>query len=208
MLTLIDEQDLYARLIAHDPTASADLAIVFLDSLTDWLIQHNPSIDPHICSTAAEDAILAVIGDPRIYSPDRQSLKVFLRVSASGDLKNLLRSERRHGQRRARIEAVEQSPTAGKYLMDVESDPALIVERVERIEETYAAMRAVPAGIREGLSPAELTVIELLRMNERRTVVYAEALGLADQPRDIQRREVKRVKDRLKKRIERAGQGS
>ena len=44
-----------------------------------------------------------------------------------------------------------------------------------------------------------------MRLGERKTAAYALALGIADRPAAEQRREVKRVKDRLQKRLERAG---
>ena len=40
---------------------------------------------------------------------------------------------------------------------------------------------------------------------ERRTAVFAAAVGLSDRSLREQAQEVKRVKDRIKKRIERAG---
>ena len=46
---------------------------------------------------------------------------------------------------------------------------------------------------------------ELMGEGERRTAVFARALGLEDRPPGEQEREVKRVKDRIKKRMQRAG---
>ena len=191
---------LHARLLAgaEDPTAPADLAVAYLDRLIDWLIARNPRADPDDCAAAAGDAILALIKNPASYRPERQRLEVYLRISATGDLRNLLRAERRHSSRRAAWEAVELSPAAGKYLRDEAGDPAWLLERGEDVP-------SIPARVRERLTPAEAQVLELMLRGERRTEVYAAALGLADRPLPEQRREVKRVKDRLKKRLERAG---
>src|SRR5215510_13885735 len=100
---------LYERLLADNPTSSVDLANTFLNPLANWLIEHNPRIDSHLYETAAEDAILGLIKNPVTYKPERQTLEVYLRISASGDLKNLLRSEMRHSERKAYWEAVEHS---------------------------------------------------------------------------------------------------
>jgi len=197
----VDEgRALHERLVAGDPTAPADLANTFLDRLANWLILHNPGVDPHICNTAAEDAILALIRNPASYRPEKQSLEVYLRMSASGDLKNLLRSERRHVSRRMSWEVVELSPAAGNCLWDEDSDPARIVARADDEKRP-----PLPSGLQETLTREESQVLELMLEGERRTEVYAAVLGLTNRPILEQRLEVKRVKDRLKKRLERAG---
>ena len=195
---------LHARLLAGDPVAPADPAEAYLDPLATWLARQNPGVtDPHLCTVAAGEAIIALIAAPGSYDPTRRSLAGYLRMSAQGDLRNLLRTERRHAARRASLEAVELSPRAGKELWDVESDPARIVERaiVEREAElTVDSLPSLP-----GLTPQETAVLALLRQGERRTIAYARLLGLDRLPVAEQRREVKRVKDRLQKRLMRAG---
>lgn len=199
---------LHARLLAgaDDPTAPSDFAVAYLERLIGWLIEHNPRADPDDCATAAEDAILTLVKNPATYKPERQKLEVYLRLSASGDLKNLLRSERRHSRRRADLEAVEHSPVMGKYLQDVENDPALLVERRED-EQWNTTKPNVPPAVRAGLTPEEARALALMLLGERKTAAYALALGITHRPVDEQRREVKRVKDRLTKRLERAGGG-
>ena len=61
--------------------------------------------------------------------------------------------------------------------------------------------------MREGLSDAESRALDLLLDGERKTAVFAEALGIGHLPMKDQRAEVKRVKDKLKKRIERETRG-
>jgi len=50
-------------------------------------------------------------------------------------------------------------------------------------------------------------VIELMLHGERRTAVFAEAMGVAHLGKDEQKRMVKRKKDQLKKRLQRLGIG-
>ena len=64
---------LYERLLAEDPTAPSDLAVTYLDRLTTWLIARNPGVHPNDCATAAGDALLALIKNPRTYKPERQT---------------------------------------------------------------------------------------------------------------------------------------
>ncbi|GAC1639433.1 MAG: hypothetical protein NVS4B2_28880 [Chloroflexota bacterium] len=196
---------LHRRLLEGDVVASSEVAMAYLDWLAEWVIARNPSVDRHLCETAAEDALLGLMRRPASYKPERASLEAYLRMSASGDLKNALRSEARRRQRQANLEAVELSPDMRKYLQDGDGDPARIVEirewRDERMRETIA----VPQAVLDGLSPQEREVLELMHIKERKTEIFAAVLGISHLPPDDQRSEVKRVKDRLTKRVERAG---
>jgi len=200
-----EERALHQRLLAEDPIAPSDLAVTYLDGLTHWLVTHNSSaLDPHTCATAAADAIITLIKNPHTYHPARAGLEAYLRMSAQRRLQNLLRSERRHSSRKATWDAVEVSPEMGKYLRDEESDPALIVLRHDAEQEVARQLSAVPASVRARLTPQEEMVCELMREKERKTAVYAAVLGLTNLPPAQQRRDVKRVKDRLAKRLGRA----
>jgi RNA polymerase sigma-70 factor (ECF subfamily) len=196
---------LHQRLLDGDRTASSDLAVAYLDWLAVRLSRANSRIPTDICDTAAEDAILNLIDHPHTYDATRGALTAYLWMSASGDLKNLLRAERRHNAHRAAWDVVELSPEAGKYLWDEDSDPARILDRREDNMEHQAALAPRMAAAREGLSAGEAAALELLRQGERKTAPYAAALGITDLPEAEQRQQVKRVKDKLKKRLERAG---
>ncbi len=196
---------LYERLLAGDPTAPSDFAVAYLDCLTDWLVKHNWStLHPNDCATAAGEAILALIKNPKTYNPKRQTLEVYLRKSAQGDLMNILRSERRHRKGRADWEAVEHSSAAGKYLGDEETNPEFVLERRQEEARTTINLPSVPESVQAGLTSEEEKVLELIQMRERRTAVYAVALGISQLSFGEQKKEVKKVKDRLKKRLERA----
>ncbi|HLH22128.1 MAG TPA: hypothetical protein VK066_06375 [Chloroflexota bacterium] len=196
---------LHQRLLDGDPVASSDLAGAYLDWLATWLTHVNPHDEPHMCNTAAEDAILGLIKRPEAYNPAKLGLEAYLRMAAKRDLQNLRSRERRHSQHRADLAAVELSPRAGKYLSDADEDPARIVERRE--EDMANATELAPRleAARDGLSDEEAAALELLRQGKRETPPYAAALGITHLPLAEQRRQVKRVKDKLKKRLERAG---
>jgi RNA polymerase sigma-70 factor (ECF subfamily) len=198
---------LHCRLLAGDPVAPSDLAMAYLEHLAGWLVRRHPGIEDSSCWEAAEEAIIALSKQPEAYQPERGTLDNYLRMSASGDLKNLLRAERRHRERRADWGAVELSPAQGKYLQDQGSDPARIVELQEMVMERLADRARVTQAMAEGLTPEEARVLALMQEKERKTAVYAAALGIAHLPLQEQRVAVKRVKDRLTKRIERSGVG-
>jgi RNA polymerase sigma-70 factor (ECF subfamily) len=191
---------LLVRLRSGDPTAPSDLVVAYLDDLARWLQGRNPAVSAEECLTAAEDALLALIKNPTSFDPKRSSLLGYLRMSASGDLKNQWRAERRHVWRKTSLEDVELSPGEGKYLRDGEADPA---QRLEVREWSLMSAKVIGA-LRAKLSPEERRVMDLMLEGERKTRAYAEALGLSGLPAPEQKREVKRVKDRLKKRLERS----
>jgi hypothetical protein len=197
---------IHLRLLANDPVAPADLACAFLEPLVNWLVRNNASVDPHICATAAENAILNLIKNPNSYDPDRSMLPAYLRMSAKGDLLNLLKQETRHRLRNVALELVELSSGSGK-LIQKGSDPAEIIQAEEDLAELESrfAEPLIPESVLANASVHEAKVIELMRQGERKTSVFAETLGIGHLPSKQQKREVKRVKDRLKRRIERAG---
>jgi len=171
----------------------------YLDDLADWLEKRFHKEHPNDCLTAAQDAILVFIKNPMSYDPDKKSLKNYFRMSAAGDMPNLLEKERRHSDRRVHTELSE--PIIEKHLQDEEADPPRVLQRRAEKAEVEARVRSlIPDWLAVGSTPEEIQVVGLMRIGEHRTRVYAAALGLAHLPFRDQQEEVKRVKDRLKKR--------
>lgn len=192
--------DIHARLCAGDPVASAELAEAFIDPLTAWLVRTNPRIDEHLCVQAAEDAILSLIDTPTSYDPRRGALDAYLRMSARGDLRNALESERRHGSRGESLDVIELLGS-DRNLYQEESDPARIVERED--DERELLRRLLPAEVVSTFSWEERWILELMRQGERRTSAFARVLAITHLPQADQQREVKRAKDRIKRRLQR-----
>ena len=203
-----DEQSLHRRLVDGDPTAPVDLARLFLDSLIAWLIAKNRiSVPEDMCVEAAGDALIALMKSPKSFNPARgKRLAAYLRMSAQGDLRNILRREGRHYQNHTSLKDVELSPEAGKYL--AVNDDALL--SLERQEDNAQATLTVIAPVRKGLSEAEMRALDLPLQGEWKTalLLLPRTLGIGHLPTNVQRTEVKRVKDKLKKRIERETNGN
>jgi hypothetical protein len=199
-----DEQSLHQRLQAGDATASADLASVFLDYLVRWLRRVNQaSVSTDLCRDAAVDALVSLIKSPASFKPERGTrLAAYLRMSAQGDLRNILQREERYHH--LRLEDVEHSAQARKYL-SVDEDP---LQSLEREEQSADATRTIVGPVRDGLSEGESRALDLLLEGERKTIVFAEAMGIAHLPAKLQRAEVNRVKNKLKKRIQRETSGN
>jgi hypothetical protein len=203
-VAVAEDVALHQRLLANDPVAPSDLLSKYLDDLADWLIAHNRRVDPHDCTTAAEDALLALIKSPASYKPDRGGLRGYLQMSATGDLRNLLESARRHAGRNVSLELVELSRDAGKLAQE-DADPAdIVADREGKVPESIG-LPALPEAVRATFTREEQQVRQLMWRGERSTAAYAVVLNIVDRPLEEQRQEVKRVKDRLKKRLQRAG---
>ncbi len=179
--------DVHRRLCAGSRTATAELCAAYLPYLLAWLERVEPRADPHLRTQAAEDALLKLAQVPWSYRPERGGLATYLRMSARCDLSNAERSERRHHRLRISLAIVEDSPQAGKYLG----------------REDAAPIEPIPA--LQGLDEKERRVLELIAEGERRTEAFAAVLELSNLSPAEQFGEVKRAKDRIKKRARRAG---
>jgi hypothetical protein len=191
---------LHLLLLGMAPDASADVCEAYLGPLLHWLAGKAPAVDPDLRQTAAHEALIKYFNNPTSYDPGRASLATYLRMAARGDLWNLLRGEARHHLHRVTWSVVEDDEEGGN-LSGREEEPVLRLEREEETAQGQAFLRAVEARCTE----AERGVLELLLAGERQTSAYAAALGVGGLPVAEQEREVKRVKGRLKKRLERGG---
>ena len=195
-----DERALHARLLRRDPTAPADLAGRFLAPIVAWL-QQQPQFqreDPDLLETVAIDLILQVGEHPERYDPDRLSLPAYLRMAARADVLNELDSRRRRSRYLVPIEDVELLPPARNSAWEQADDPAdAVLEALDR--EKVLAMR-------HQFSDQDWECVLLLIDGERRTEPYAAILGLGGVSPNAQANEVKRVKDRLRRRFRRLWQ--
>lgn len=198
-LSAEDALCLHRRLLERDPVGPADFAAAFLKPLIAWLQTTHAGVDPMACEEAADEAIVGLLNNPTAYDPDRLGVEAFLRMAAQRDLLNLLRKERRHHRNRRDLKVVEHASADGKYLMR-EDDPSLPLQIEEAKEH-----RTPPDALWQPLTDVERRFWEQMEQGEWRTPAFAIILGITHLPASEQRREVKRVKDRLKKRLERSG---
>ncbi|HKI35489.1 MAG TPA: hypothetical protein VKA46_26775 [Gemmataceae bacterium] len=190
---------LHLSLYDPDPVAVAEVCRAYIGALERWAEQTFRRVDPHLRQTAIHDALFDYVRRPQTYDADRHpDLAAFLRMATHRDLLNGRRREARHHRGRVPWLDVELGEDAGNIL-GREEEPLLSLERAEAVEQSHALLRL----LREGFTPPERRVFDLMLAGERATGVFAEALGLESQPAAEQEREVKRVKDRIKKRLER-----
>jgi hypothetical protein len=185
----------HARLIDRDPTAPSDLVVSYLSPLVDWLLRTYPRHDGALLETVAIDLLLDVGRRPEQYDPDRLSLFAYLRMAARRDVTNALEKERRRAAHQVPWEDVELRPPARNSTWTSASDPAdAVIEVLDR--EKVLAMR-------EQFDDRDWACVLLILDGERHPEPFAALLGLHDRPREEQGREVKRAKDRLKKKLRR-----
>jgi hypothetical protein len=189
-------RQVHERLLRGDPTASAECAEAVIGPLTKRLEERFTKLrGSDLVADAVTDAVFGYLTRPDQYDPARRSLPGFLAMAAEGDLKNALAKRRRRQAKEVAFDDVDLEVLAGN--------------RLEGIDE--------PGGegdlgeIRSGIGALfddsrDRQVAELVLDRERSMEPFARILGLEGLPIDERRREVKRHKDRVKKRLERYGQ--
>ena len=201
-----EQTRIYEGLLAGDAASPYDLFSAFFLPLTGALIKKLHDLrEPDVVENAVMDTLQNFPSKLSLYDPSRGKLWSYLYADAHGDILNELARLRRIEQRRdqAGLGSVEDSLPDRNT--DVEADA---LERIEpRINDFLppgVEMDTVLAQVRSILvNPDDERILLLMLDGERRTEPYAEALGIADRPIDEQRRDVKRHKDRIGKRLTR-----
>lgn len=186
---------LHARLLARDPTAPSDLAVRHLELLTSWLLRTVRDLDPHVVEEIAIDLILSVAERPEQYDPEKSPLATYLRMAASGDVRN----KRVSLGRRARHEMSDDDVELAARVRNIPMDADDAVETLARRERESRLATA----IRDRCNEEEWQVLLLMMDRERHTSAFAAILGVTHLSELEQAREVKKVKDRLTKRLRR-----
>jgi RNA polymerase sigma-70 factor (ECF subfamily) len=190
-------RQVHDRLLQGDPTASADCAGAVIGPLTKRLERRFPELrGSDVLADAVTDAVFSYLKRPEQYDPSKRGLLGYLAMAAEGDLKNALAKGRRRKEMELPLEDVDLDTVAGNMVVGP-GDPAGEVD-VEEIRSGVSAMFD---------DPRDRQLAELVLDGERSVDLFARILKLENLPIDEQRREVKRHKDRIKKRLERYGQG-
>lgn len=186
---------LHQRLLDDDPVATVDFFEMTVLALERYLRYQFPSIgpgvDPDIYILATHDALTDYFKNPRKYDPARSGLMTYLRLAAKRDLQNLLRKESRHAIGRTSLDSVEFDTSDGNDVAEMVADG---IDALRLSDE-----------MTQGMTTTERDVFFLMVEGERSTQAAAAALNIEHLPVRDQVREVKRVKDRIKKRIQRRG---
>src|SRR5919204_5929390 len=182
------EQDELHRAIVGgtDPTATARAFELLLEPLNVRLRFRWPNMSQDELESWAIDALIAYLENPARYDPKKSALLTYLVMDADGDIKNAYSSAQ---------------ATRERFVGDVEDEASRRNETTDD-EKFNLDDRALYARLREAFpDERDRKVIELMLQNVRETAAYADVLGVAHLPSAQQAAEVKRVKDRIKKRL-------
>jgi len=184
-----DIDGLHARLSHGDTSAVDELARRFIDALPKHLRRRYRRAPIDLVTDACEDAILNYLARPHKYDPSfGVPLGTFLLLAADRNLRNLLEADRRRRSRETRY-----ATQCNNYLTP--ANPFRIAD------PDVGSVQLVLSAIEPG--PEREALIAWMR-GERRTTAFALTLNLSHLPTSEQRREVKRFKDRMIKRLGRA----
>ncbi len=189
----------HQRLLDGDPVASADLYELLLDPLVRALRRRWPDASwAEAVEDAAVDALVQHIRAAERYDPARASLLGWLVWQANADLINVYRSAQRQFERNVEIASQLRNEDEARFLDTVGGAS----DRYPVLENTgmWGRIRAAFPDRRE----REL-IWRCWVEGERSTEVAAAVLGLSSLPFAEQRRQVKSVKDRIRKQLQRMG---
>lgn len=199
-------ETLHQKLVDGDPTAPAQIAAVFLPVVVKALLRNYPGLhDPHLIDTAADEAIMNYLGRPSQYDPRKLSLRGFLFMSARRDLLNALREQQIPGLPR------QKDPDSPKKIQVVELD-ALDWEQETEVDDSSLSIEEQVEILTSPILPklealfssaADREILTLMLDGVRDTSEFSAVLDITELPIPAQEAEVKRHKDRIKKRIQR-----
>lgn len=205
MATATDfDRALWQRLLDGSPTASAEAAELYLAPLVQAVrARHREVQDQDWLVDAATDALLDFTERPATYDPEKLPLLSFLTMAANRDLLNRIDKEGRRSRRVVSLSAVADHGSARNRAWEPATEDDLDLDRLDADPARQALLRRALA---EFPDPRDRQLLGLMLDGERKTGPYAAILGIEGQDVDTQRREVKRHKDRLKKRLARLGE--
>lgn len=187
---------IYQALLRGEPTASRNLVNAFSGQLYAILKHRYSVLSPEAVQDAVHDALLALITRPERFNPARGSLINYLVHIGTNKLNDQLRTFRRRARELAVGGSVE--------LAEVEANAYGGAGTEEWAAPAGADLRSpeVEALLLEILpDPRDRCIWEFIC--EGRTAVsdFAQMLEIAHLPPEDQRRQVKRHRDRVQKRV-------
>jgi len=199
------QNDIHQRIVSGNPTAFSELCEQILDHLVDHLLkQESGRNNEALCVEVATDTLLKYEQNPDKYNPSKGlSLVGYLRMDARGDLKNALDKEIRRSKKLVAFEDPDVAERIGSrnYVQEA--------TELDEWAEELTGQTAIDLikELEDELDDIEKRIVaDWIIDGKRDTESIAEILGITGQPIDYQRDEVKKAKDRLKKKLTRFGE--
>jgi hypothetical protein len=175
-------------LIEADDYATHQIFDLYYGPLIDWLRGRFPAVSWDRLEEAAALCMTDLMHQPLRFDPQQKSLRGYLCMAARSDLLNILRRDGKLHQE----EPVFWNSLADRVAVGLAAgngDGGELLAALERFQAT--------------LDDVDRLALNLMLDEERRTHCYVEACGLEHVAREDQPTEVKKLKDRLKKRLKR-----
>lgn len=198
-------KEIHERLLANDPIAPAELAEQTVDILVRKLTaKYHYLNDQSLIYDAVSDAILGYIKSPRQFNPSKRGLLGYLQMAAEGDLKNALSKISRRHKREIVSDDVELTLLGGN--ISLRRDFMANDNSTRKEEQNHNEVKNAIYTLFD--NPKDVKIAEMMMDGERSTTAFAAVLGIQELNDIEQKSEVKRHKDRIKKRLERCLKGS
>lgn len=185
---------LHEELLAGDVTAPSRMAELLLPALKRRFAGRRDLEWPEIESLIGESITKYVLG-PESYDPSKSPLLAYLYRDVRGDILNAIEKRKRRREEELDQPHVEDKGARGNPTLEDE-----VLDRLDPLDLPPEQVDAVLAKVGQ-LSVEDREFLCLRASGVRSTQAYAAVLGITHLPVEQQRREVKRVKDRLDKRL-------
>ena len=181
------------------PTAFAQLSEIALPHLVTFLQHEFRQIETHLQETAAIDSLLTYHAAPQKFDPDKLTLFAYLRMAARHDLLNAI--DRSNRQRRPLLD-IDEPAIQNQLITEPNSDTDhLLLD--QWLGDDDSTNETMLHQFEATLDTTDRQLFLLMLNGVRETAPYAEIMQLELLPVSKQRREVKRAKDRLTKKLTR-----
>jgi DNA-directed RNA polymerase specialized sigma24 family protein len=176
---------LHERIVCGDAAARNELLEVLTPRTEQYLrrLRFRGS-NGDLVHDAAVDALMDYIAAPHRFDPGKCPLRKFIELAGRRNLLNALRAERRLAARHAALAHV-------------------VVTMIDYSARPYFLSRSCLHTVLKGFSRDELQVLKLWLDGERATTAFAQALSLCHLAREEQRQIVRRMKERVVRRLHR-----
>ncbi|MDA1273485.1 MAG: hypothetical protein O2960_05470 [Verrucomicrobia bacterium] len=181
---------LHGRILEGRESAGEALAELAYAPLRTWLRTKYPKADADLIAGASAKAIMDYLQQPERYDPSRKmTLEGFIRQAAWRKASNLTRDLKLRNQ--------------WEVLQDPECFTLFETEPVNEPEEGWEQSEAWFEEFLKGLNESDRQVIELICEGTSDRSLFVEVLELGDRSEAEQRKEINRVKQRLRKALRR-----
>jgi hypothetical protein len=192
---------MHYRVSIKDPTAFSELCEQALPHLVDFLYNCFPTSDNHLRESAVIDCLLDYQTRPNKYNPDRLPLFSYLRMAVRRDMLNALDKQIR---KESRLTSMDD-PTAQLYVFDRANKDHQDDLDGWLQENSSLSFNEILEALDEKLDTLEKEALILMLEGRRESSAYYSILQISHLDDQSARKEVKKIKDRIMKKLSRLG---